>query len=88
MKVEDLPVIQELSAEPNVIEIKPGARYLLHIKANWPRQEIDSIARAIHATGLNIILFVNNSDISLYDVSAVVNKPTDAEIDTINPLDD
>lgn len=73
MKVADLKEVAKLEQEPSVIEIKPGARYLLHIKRALPMHVQNTIQEqfANFAPDAKIAVYSDTADIALYEIKAV-----------------
>lgn len=69
MKVSDLE--KQLPQQPEIaaIEIKPGAKYLLHIKTAISCENLEAIEKALQNTPLKgSVVWAGNEEIDLYEL--------------------
>lgn len=66
MNVGDLQSVAKLEREPSVLELRPGSRYLLHIKQHLPEVFREHIRHSLR--DLNVTVICIPEDIALYEL--------------------
>lgn len=70
MKVKDLKENLGLPAETQVLEIKPGSKYLLHIKSALPENVLEQMRWAFEKhTNIKVTVLALPADIALYEIA-------------------